>query len=78
VSADISKKTIQNRVTKGHLTTHHGAKSPLQDVEHALVALCIQMGKIRLHIPVPNPLVVLCMVAIQSRRRLLETKPVTK
>ena len=59
MSTDISKKTIQNCVTKGHLTTHHGAKSPLQDVEHALVALCIQICKI--HQPLNAKEAVSCM-----------------
>ena len=49
VVSDISKKTIQNRVSRGIVFAHHGAKSPLFEVEaeRALVELCIQMGKIR-------------------------------
>ena len=44
----ISTRTIQNRTHRGRtLTTHHGAKAPLEEVELALVQICIQMGKIR-------------------------------
>ena len=42
-----SSRTIKNCIQRGSLTTHHGAKSPLEEVELALVEICIQMGKIR-------------------------------
>ncbi|KAL3804780.1 hypothetical protein ACHAW5_001887 [Stephanodiscus triporus] len=35
------------RSTTYHMGSHHGAKSPLEEVESALVHICIQMGKIR-------------------------------
>jgi hypothetical protein len=43
----ISSRTKLNRTQRGALTTHLGAKSPLEEVEVALVQICIQMGKIR-------------------------------
>ena len=47
INISISSKTIINRTQRGLLTKHHGAKSPLEEVEVALVQICIQMGKIR-------------------------------
>jgi hypothetical protein len=47
VNCSIPISTIMNRVYAGALTTHHGAKSPLDKVEEAFVQTCIQMGKIR-------------------------------
>ncbi len=46
VNCSIPISTIKNRVYAGAFTTHHGAKSPLDKVEEALVQICIQMGKI--------------------------------
>jgi hypothetical protein len=45
VNCSIKISTIKNCVYAGALTTHHGAKSPLDEVEEALVQICIQMGK---------------------------------
>ena len=42
-----SSRTIKNCIQRGSLTTPHGAKSPLEEVEVALVEICIQMEKIR-------------------------------
>jgi hypothetical protein len=42
----ISTRTIQNCTHRGRTITHHGAKTPLEEVELALVQICIQMGKI--------------------------------
>ncbi len=47
INMSISSRTIKNRIQRGSLTTHHGAKSPSEEVEVALVEICIQMGKIR-------------------------------
>jgi hypothetical protein len=47
MNSSISSKTIRDRTQRGALTTHCGAKSPLEEVEVALVQICIQMGKIR-------------------------------
>ena len=47
INISISSRTIKNRIQRGSLTTPHGAKSPLEEVEVALVEICIQMGKIR-------------------------------
>ena len=47
INISISSRTIKNRIQRGSLTTHQGAKSPLEEVEVALVQICIQMGKIR-------------------------------
>jgi hypothetical protein len=47
INISISSRTIKNRIQRGSLTTHHGAKSLLEEVEVALVEKCIQMRKIR-------------------------------
>jgi hypothetical protein len=47
VNISISSRNIRNRTHRGLQTAHHGAKSPLEEVEVALVEICIQMGKIR-------------------------------
>ena len=44
INISISSRTIKNRIQRGSLTTHQGAKSPLEEVEVALVQICIQMG----------------------------------
>ena len=44
VNCSISRRTIINCTQRGGLTTHFGAKSPLEEVEVALVQICIQMG----------------------------------
>ena len=46
INISISSRTIKNRIQRGSLTTPHGAKSPLEEVEVALVEICIQMRKI--------------------------------
>jgi hypothetical protein len=46
VNCSIPISTIKNCFYVGALTTHHGAKSLLEEVEEALVQTCIQMGKI--------------------------------
>jgi len=46
INISISSRTIKNRIQRGSLTTHHGAKSSLEEVEVALVEICIQMRKI--------------------------------
>ena len=44
----ISVKTIYSRVARGDLKPKHpGTKSPLAEVEESIVAVCIQMGKMR-------------------------------
>ena len=44
----MSRRTIHTRVYRGSvLSKHRGSKSPLEQVETALVQICIQMGKIR-------------------------------
>ena len=44
----ISESTVWSRISRQSLTpTHRGTSSPLQNAEMALVAICIQMGKIR-------------------------------
>ncbi len=52
ITCRISTKSIMNRTHRGTLTSHlgPGPKSPLEEVELALVKICIQMGKI------PQPL----------------------
>ena len=45
INISISSRTIKNCIQRGSLTTPHGAK-PLEEVEVALVEICIQMGKI--------------------------------
>ena len=45
INISISSRTIKNRIQRGSPTTHHGAKSPLGEVEVALVEKCIQRGK---------------------------------
>ena len=47
INISISSRNIMNRTHRGLQTAHHGAKSPLKEVEVALVEICIQMGKIR-------------------------------
>jgi hypothetical protein len=49
INCRISTKSIMNRTHRGTLTSHlgPGPKSPLEEVELALVEICIQMGKIR-------------------------------
>jgi hypothetical protein len=47
VNCSIPISTIKNCFYAGALTTHHGAKSLLDEVGEALVQTCIQMGKIR-------------------------------
>jgi hypothetical protein len=47
INISISRRNIRNRTHRGLQTAHHGAKSPLEEVEVALVEICIQMGKIR-------------------------------
>jgi hypothetical protein len=48
ISCNISEETVRSRIKRQSLTpTHRGTSSPLQDAEMALVAICIQMGKIR-------------------------------
>ena len=47
INISISSRNIRNRTHRGLQTAHHGAKSPLEEVEVALVEICIQMGKIR-------------------------------
>ena len=47
VRCTISMRVIQNRTHRGLQTAHHGAKSPLGEVDVALVETCIQMGKTR-------------------------------
>jgi hypothetical protein len=48
IKSNISKSTIWSRICRQSLTpTHRGTSSPLQNAEMALVAICIQMGKIR-------------------------------
>ena len=47
IHISISSRNIRNRTHRGLQTAHHGAKSPLEEVEVALVEICIQMGKIR-------------------------------
>ncbi len=46
INSSISSRTIKNHIQRGSLTTHHGAKYPLEEVEVALVQICIQIGKI--------------------------------
>ena len=46
INISISSRNIMNRTHRGLQTAHHGAKSPLKEVEVALVEICIQMGKI--------------------------------
>ena len=46
INISISSRTIKNRIQRGSLTTHHGAKSLLEEGEVALVEKCIQMRKI--------------------------------
>jgi hypothetical protein len=46
INCSISSRTIINCTQKGTLTSQHGAKSLLEEVELALVQICIQMGKI--------------------------------
>lgn len=47
-----ASQSVGGKVEYGYLerrglqTAHHGAKSPLEEVEVALVEICIQMGKI--------------------------------
>jgi len=44
----ISKSTIRTHLTRGTVSSkHRGVRSPLAAAEVALVAICIQMGKIR-------------------------------
>ncbi len=64
VNCSISTKTIMNRNKRGALTSHHGAKSPLEEVKLALVKICIQMGK--LHQPLS------CMEAIALMNSMIE------
>ena len=45
INISISSRTIKNRIQRGSLTTHQGAKSLLEEVEVALVEICIQLGK---------------------------------
>ena len=48
IIAAISAKTILSRVATGNLKPNYpGTKSPLAEVEESIVAVCIQMGKIR-------------------------------
>ena len=48
IIAAISAKTILSRVATGNLEPNHtGTKSPLAEVEESIVAVCIQMGKMR-------------------------------
>jgi hypothetical protein len=49
INCRISTKSIMNRTHRGTLTSHlgPGPKSLLEEVELALVEICIQMGKIR-------------------------------
>jgi hypothetical protein len=47
INISISSRNIMNRTHRGLQTAHHGAKSPLKEVEVALIEICIQMGKIR-------------------------------
>jgi hypothetical protein len=49
INCRISTKSIMNRTHRGTLTSHlePGPKSPLEEVELALVEICILMGKIR-------------------------------
>jgi hypothetical protein len=42
----ISTRTIQNRTHRGRTIVHHGPKAPLEEVEQALVQICIQIGEI--------------------------------
>ena len=46
INISISSRTIKNRIQRDSLTTHHGAKSSLEEVEVALIEICIQMGRI--------------------------------
>ena len=46
INISISSRNIRHRTHRGLQTAHHGAKSPLEEVEVALVEICIQMGKI--------------------------------
>ncbi len=47
LTKQISKFTICNRIRRHkHDPKHHGPKSPLEEVEEALVVIYIQMGKI--------------------------------
>ena len=64
VKREISKKTIKTCLYRGTASTsHRGTKSPLEEVETALVQICIQMGKFR------QPLS--CMEAIQLMNNLI-------
>ena len=48
VSSEISHSTIRSRSWRGIAKSNgRGVQSPLADAEKALVAICIQMGKIR-------------------------------
>jgi hypothetical protein len=46
VNCSISSKTIKKCIQEGILTAHHGAESPFDKVEAALVQICIQMGNL--------------------------------
>ena len=61
----ISKRTIISRIFCGRIkSTHSGVKSPLEEAEAALIAICIQMGKIS------QPLN--CTEAVKSMNDLIE------
>ena len=47
VSQSISESTVRSRITRKNLDPKHpGVVSPMEKVEHTIVALAIQMGKI--------------------------------
>jgi hypothetical protein len=45
INCSISSRTTINPIQRGALPAKHGAKSPFEEVEVALIQICIQMGK---------------------------------
>ena len=56
INISISSRTIKNRIQRGSLTTHQGAKSPLEEVEVASVQIAFRWEKFNSPNLAPKPL----------------------